>query len=181
MRVVIIASDPSAAQQDALAQLRLGEVIIFPTDTVYGIGGDATDAKMSARVATLKRRLQSKPFPWLVADMAMAKQYAIFSPTLEKIAEEHWPGAVTIVMPRKNGEGSVGLRVPKHPWLRSLIAAFGKPIIGTSANYSGTPPMTRISNKTIKGVDVVFDGGECDAAPSKVIDGTGSEIRTLRK
>lgn len=183
----------ASAKQQALDTLRSGGVLIFPTDTVYGVGGDATNGEVQKRVAHLKSRPPEKPFPWLVADMEMAGTLGEFSEEARELAKNRWPGQTTIVVLKKDGEpprgagrasplrggGTVGLRVPDHPWLRELIGAFGKPLIGTSANSSGKQPATSPDTVDIE-ADLLIDGGTCSGAPSEVIDLTGAEPTILR-
>jgi L-threonylcarbamoyladenylate synthase len=177
---VTIQSNPTAAQQRALEVLAAGGVLAFPTDTVYGVGGDATNPSVAQRVAALKERPEGKPFPMLVADMEMAKEYGIFSPEAETVAKERWPGATTLLVPDREGNGKVGLRVPDHAWVRGLIAAFGKPVIGTSANTSGKPPATKAQDVRLA-VDIVLDGGTCSGAPSEVLDVTSGTVTVVRE
>lgn len=165
-----------AAIPSALATLRAGGILIFPTDTVYGIGGDALKPAVLRRLKDTKRRPRDKPFPWLVADLSMAKQLAHFSPSVEFLAQHVWPGATTLVLRRRGRKrAGIALRVPDHLWLRRLISAFGGPIIGTSANMSGRPPSrtARIAARSFPNVDMVFDGGSCSRPPSRVLDCTG--------
>ena len=112
----------------------------------------------------------------------MAKEYVRFSADAEKIAQERWPGATTLVLPRVAGEEAIGVRVPGHDWLRGLIADFGKPLIGTSANRSGENPTTtaQAAATAFPELKLVVDGGDCNGAPSEVIDYTVSPPKILR-
>ena len=181
MEVLRIRARGGVAARRALEVLNNGGIMIFPTDTVYGIGGDAFGQAVARRVRRLKGRPSSKPFPWLVADLAMAKRYARFTPEAEQFARGVWPGATTLVLPARRlsaktgveGVGeTIGLRVPAYPWLQRLIKRFGRPLIGTSANRSGQEPVTtaREAAETFPNVDLVIDGGKCAAAPSRVVD-----------
>jgi len=172
-------NDPDAARDQALRVLRRGEILVFPTDTVYGIGGDATDERVTARVAEGKGRLPDKPFPWLVSDSLMAERFGVFSESARELATERWPGGTTLVVFTQRGDETIALRVPAHPWLQALIAAFGKPLIGTSANRSGEAPATTAETVTLD-ADLIIDGGVCDGSPSEVIDCTVSPPRVLR-
>ena len=183
MRIVRISDDPSGAREAMLTTLRAGGVVLFPTDTVYGIGGDATDPDVHARIAHLKERDPTKPFPRLVADMEIAKRYGVFSATVEEVLKRVWPGATTFIVPALDGRGSIGLRIPDDVWLLSVLAAFGKPIIGTSANPSGGSPATTAAEAAhaVPGADLLIDGGVRDGASSEVIDATRLPMQVLRR
>lgn len=184
MHIVLLKDEPDYAREQALQALRRGEVIIFPTDTVYGIGGDATLPQVRDRVQEFKNRPPQKPFPWLVAGEEMAKEFVAFSPEAHALAKDAWPGGTTLVLPRRNNpKETLGVRAPGHAWLRELIVRFGKPIIGTSANKSGQPPATTASSaaEAFPKVALIFDGGVCDGKPSKVIDMTGTTPQVLRE
>lgn len=182
MKQVSLITSPKDASIQALDVLQQGGVIVFPTDTVYGIGGDALAASVHKRIAAYKKRDVDKPFPWLVATTEMAKRYGVFSPTIERLVESSWPGATTIILPAVGRDASVGLRVPRHDWLQGLIAQFHGPIIGTSANRSGDAPATEAESaaEMFPEADLLIDGGVCSGAPSQVIDATTNTFRTLR-
>ncbi len=86
------------------------KIIIYPTDTAYAIGGDAFDPEVHKRIAKIKGRPNNKPFPWIAASFAMAEKYCVFSPTAKKLAKQHWPGPLTLILP---------LREEYHPILSS--------------------------------------------------------------
>ena len=183
METLSLAVDERAATRRALRVLRRGGVILFPTDTVYGVGGIATSWLVAARVGDLKRRPREKVFPWLVSDLAMARRFARFSPEAEAFARRAWPGAVTIVLTSRSPKrGTVALRVPAHPWLRRLMKQFGKPLIGTSANVSAQHPAWTAHEAAlaIPGADLLVDGGRCAKAPSIVVDYSVSPPRIIR-
>jgi L-threonylcarbamoyladenylate synthase len=164
--------------------LERGGVIIFPTDTVYGIGGDALRRSVLTRIRRMKERERQKPFPWLVSDVRMAERYGVFTPSAQGLAKRFWPGAVTIVVRRRGSKrATIGLRVPAHPWLHRLIAAFGRPIIGTSANRSGKRPATtaRAARRIFPDADLIIDGGLCDRKPSRVLDCRFGGVSILRR
>lgn len=193
MEVLLLRSSSSSATRRALRSLRQGEVFIFPTDTVYGIGGDALKPSVVRRVHRLKGRAKTKPFPWLVSDMVMANRFGTFSKKDEWFAKKVWPGATTLIVRRKqeslrqtrstsSGQGTVALRIPDHAWLRKLIRSFGHPLIGTSANRSGRKPArtAREAKAIFPRVDLIVDGGPCKKRPSLIIDCTHKEARVLR-
>jgi len=183
MEIVLLKKDQRVATQRALRALDSGGVLLFPTDTVYGIGGDALRRNVVFRIRRLKKRPSGKPFPWLVSDLVMAKRYGRFSKEAERYARSVWPGAVTIVVRVPSGRGTRAFRVPKHRWLRKLIAAYGRPLIGTSANRSGDSPArtARRAGNMLSGADLLIDGGTCAGKVSRVLDCTGRATRVLRR
>lgn len=173
----------SRAITEALAVLQSGGVLVFPTDTVYGIGGDALRPAVSRRIRKLKKRGKEKAFPWLVSNIAMAKCYARFSSEAEGFAKASWPGPTTLVLPaRGKTKKARAVRVPAHPWLRKLITRFDRPIIGTSANVSGRKPATtaRSALRFFPSVELILDGGRCARKPSAVWDFTKTPPQLLR-
>ena len=180
-RIVLRAGSRRACDA-ALLVLKRGGVVV-PTDTVYGIAGDALRPMVIRKIRQLKGHRARKPFPWLVADFVMAQRYAQFSPGARVLARRVWPGAVTLVLPRRGARGSLGLRIPAHPWLRKLIAAFGRPVVGTSANRSGLLPAktARAASRMLSDADLIVDGGPCRRMPSQVLDCTTFPPRILRR
>jgi L-threonylcarbamoyladenylate synthase len=145
---IIKAKKLSAAQlQKVVAVLKAGGTIIYPTDTAYGLGGDATNKNTVKRIFLIKHRKEVNPLPNICADLKMAKQYGSFSPLALSLAEKYWPGALNLVVAVKAGKkiatakgGQVGLRVPNYGLALQITQALKKPLISTSANLSGQPP-----------------------------------------
>ncbi len=177
----------------AVAWLQKGELIAFPTDTVYGI---AAHGFMSAAVEKLykaKRRPRSLAIPLLLADAADTKTVATaVPPAARRLIARFWPGALTLVLPRRdvvpdivcaNG-ATVAVRVPAHNLTREIIAALGAPLAATSANFSGEP-IAKTANEVreILGEDVglIIDGkvGAANVA-STVLDVTSTTPKILR-
>jgi L-threonylcarbamoyladenylate synthase len=170
-----------------------GKFVVFPTETVYGLGADALDASAVESVFALKGRPASNPLIVHVSGIEMAKTVVADWPReAQLIAEAHWPGPVTMVLPKADGvpgivcaDGpTVAVRCPAHPCALALIEAFAKPIVGPSANPSG-----RISPTTPEHVAdgfpdadlIVIDGGHCRAGiESTVVDLSGEVVRILR-
>src|SRR5689334_58780 len=156
--------------------LRSGGLVIFPTETVYGLGCDATNAEAVARLYAAKGRPHFNPLIAHVGDLAAAEREARFHPTARALAARYWPGPLSIVAPRR-GESSiaelacaglttVALRAPAHPVARALMAAFGKPIAAPSANRSGRLSAT---TATHAGEDLGGAiGAVLDAGPSPI-------------
>ena len=136
------------AIDDAAAAVRAGTLIVFPTDTVYGLACLPDDPAATDRVFELKERPKEFALAILVPSTAAAKEVAVFDERAERLASALWPGALTIVLPRSEvsqpwelgGEDrSIGVRVPRHPLALAVLRATG-PLAVTSANRSGEPP-----------------------------------------
>jgi len=120
--------------QEAIDVMARGGAVIYPTDTVFGLGVNALDREAIRRLYRIKNRPLNRPMPVIVADIKMAKKLAYINDKTEKILEAVWPGAVTVILQKKDG-GTIGLRIPNHPVPIQLAQNF--PITGTSANLSG--------------------------------------------
>ncbi len=181
-------ADPVA---QAVAAARRGELIVFPTDTVYGIAADPADTAATARLFAAKHRPHDLTLPILVASIGDARGVGVLDDRAERLAAALWPGALTLVVPRTarsaawelGGEAaSVGLRIPDHRLARAVLAA--GPLATTSANRSGAPPATTCEElHAIFGDDVALY--LCDDAPlegraSTVVSLLGPELEILR-
>jgi len=164
----------AAEVSNAAKALRDGNLIILPTETVYGLGADATNGKAVARIFEMKGRPQFNPLIAHILDLEMAKSLANFDPVSEKLAKKFWPGPLTLVLPilegRKISElvtaglGTIAMRAPRHPIARAVLREFNKPIAAPSANVSGKLSPTNladVSEKLSGHVDVALDGGPC--------------------
>lgn len=183
-------SAPSASSiSDAVAALRRGGVVVFPTETVYGVGADARNAEAVERVFELKGRPIERAVTVHIASSAAAEEWAAeLSADASLLADSFWPGPLTIVLRARadvlevvrGGGATVGLRVPDHPVAHALLAEFGGGIVGSSANRHGHPAAgTALAAATaIPGADVYLDGGESSIGQgSTVIDlATGQPI-----
>jgi L-threonylcarbamoyladenylate synthase len=169
-----------------------GQICAFPTETVYGLGGDATNADAVLSIYETKGRPRFNPLIMHCADLAMAEQLAIFSPLARRLAAL-WPGSLTIVLPARPGNGladvatagldTVGLRVPNHPLALELLRAVGRPLAGPSANPSGklSPTTARQVRLGFAGKVPVLDGGPCQAGvESTIIRVDGDRLVQLR-
>lgn len=177
--------------KQTLTFLRAGKVVVFPTDTVYGLLADATNKKAVKRAFAIKRRKGAKSLPLFVATMRMAKQIAVISKPQERFLRSKWPGAFTAVLKRRKsslklygiGKETIALRIPGSSQLRSLLRSFGKPMTATSANLAGKNPC-RTLQETRKQLaakpDFFVDGGKLPGRPSRIVDMTAEPYRTLR-
>jgi L-threonylcarbamoyladenylate synthase len=161
-----------AAIEDAARILRSGRLVAFPTETVYGLGADATNGTAVARVFEAKGRPRFNPLIVHVRDFAAAERFAAFGGEARKLAEHFWPGALTLVLPRKADGGladlvsagldTVALRVPAHPIAQALLAAAEIPIAAPSANASGEVSPTsaeHVRQSLGEKVELILDGG----------------------
>jgi L-threonylcarbamoyladenylate synthase len=179
----------------AATVLRDGGIIVFPTETVYGIGASAHSCFGPHEIFDIKVRPLEKPLPWLVEDDdALLDKYGVDVPEYaHNLAKALWPGALTLVVMASDevgkdfraDDGTVGLRSPDHGVVMDLIHASGGPIIATSANTSGAPApgdFVSVEERIIAAADVVLDGGETEhKQASTVVMCTGSEPEIIRE
>jgi L-threonylcarbamoyladenylate synthase len=171
--------------EKVLEALRAGQLIIYPTDTVYGIGADALNKKAVDFVYEVKQRPRDQPISILVADFDMLYKYANASQAQKKVLEEQLPGPYTFILEPKEklpvSDGNIGFRIPNH-WCTKIAKELGRPITTTSANIHGkeTPATISELRKTFGSkVEIYIDGGRLSGKPSTVIDLTTSKtIRT---
>jgi L-threonylcarbamoyladenylate synthase len=168
--------------------LKLGQVIAFPTETVFGLGALLSRPQGIKKIYKLKNRPRSKPLQVLVASLSQAKQLGIFNHVALSIAKKGWPGPLTLVVYKTRlvpkivtgGTNKVGLRIPKHRTILELIRKCG-PIVATSANEAGKNPA--LSAKEVKfllpGLAFILPGRVKTKKASKVIDAT-SQPKLLR-
>jgi L-threonylcarbamoyladenylate synthase len=176
-------SDASAKVLDLAARcLAAGGLVAFPTETVYGLGVDATNGEAVARLYAAKGRPQFNPLIAHVADIATARRLATFNAAAEQLAAAFWPGPLTMVLPKTAacdvsdlalaGLDTIALRMPAHPVARKLLAAFGKPIVAPSANKSGHVSPTTAAHvlADLRGrIDLIIDGGPCEVGVESTI------------
>lgn len=180
--------------QEALVHLGQGGAIIFPTDTVYGLGCKSTDGCTMGRIFTLKKRPLDRPLQLLLSDPGQVASYAVRVPTIAKqLMERYWPGALTVLLPAAESlpqeltglKGKVGVRVPDLPPLQELISRVGGALAATSANLSGQKSpwsVEEIPRRIQEEVEFTIDAGRLEATPaSTVIDCAAEQPRLLRR
>ena len=172
--------------------LREGEIVAFPTETVYGLGANALCEEAVRQIFIAKGRPQDNPLIVHVADSHDAQTLCHVSPTAQKLMDAFWPGPLTLVMPKKDivpdvtcaGLSSVGVRCPGHPVALALIKAAGCPVAAPSANTSGRPSPTcdRHVFEDMQGrIPLILDGGDCEVGvESTVLSVTGDVPVILR-
>jgi len=148
--------------QEVASLIREGKVVIVPTDTAYGLTGDASDAQVVQRILAIKNREAKLGMPLLVADRTQAQNLVTLPPLAEALTEEYWPGALTIIAPAcrefpsgiLGPQGSLAIRIPAHPVTLAVIRATEAAIIGTSANKADHPspyPVPACNNPSVPG------------------------------
>lgn len=189
---------PVVADAGAVARaaevLRSGGLVAFPTETVYGLGADATDARAVARIFEAKGRPSFNPLIVHFPDAVAAAAHVDWTPEAQRLAEAFWPGALTLVLPRRTdspvcelvsaGLPTIALRVPAHPVAQALLAAARVPVAAPSANPSGRLSPTTAAH-VAEGLgaraDLILDGGRCPGGlESSVLDLTGKTPVLLR-
>jgi L-threonylcarbamoyladenylate synthase len=179
--------------EQAARIVREGGLVVFPTETVYGLGANALDASAVHKIYTLKGRPATSPLIVHVASIEQAKELAAeWLPEAERLARQYWPGPLTIVVPKKSaipdevtaGLPTVGLRMPRHPVALELLRAAGVPIAAPSANrFSQLSPTTAEHVREAFGAETPFllDGGPCEVGlESTVIAVTRGGLEVLR-
>ena len=177
----------------AAAVLRRGGIVVYPTDTLYALGARADDAAALERLRRAKLRQEGKPLPLLAADRDQVLLVARLEGVADRVAGRIWPGPLTLVLPAlpgvaaavTAGTGTVGIRVPGSAVARALAARAGFPLVSTSANPSGGPAPSRVSELAPalrQQVDHVLDGGATPGGPpSTVVRLDGESVRVLRE
>jgi len=173
--------------------LRAGRLIILPTETVYGLGGDASDADAVAAIFAAKGRPAFNPLISHVADLAAAEQIAVFDTRARALAQAFWPGPLTLVLPvtpntpvcdlARAGLDTVAVRAPAHPLARAVLAGFGGPVVAPSANRSGRPSPTNYADameETGEAVAAALDGGPCEVGLESTVVALLDQPRLLR-
>jgi len=177
--------------------LKNGGVIIYPTETTYGIGCDATNQEAVSRIFQIKGRTPDKPFLVVMPNVGMAKKYLVWNKNLEKLSDKYWPGAVTVIGKAKNDflvagvvsqEKTLAVRVTRFAWLQKLFAQFCHPLVSTSANLSGSSEVYDpehlikiFANQKHTPDAIVVAGVLPIVPPSTLVDTTGPELKILRQ
>ncbi len=195
MRAVMVEGQAildAAAVEEAVAVLRRGELIVYPTDTLYGLGADPGNEAAVAKLFAAKQRPAGQPVSVAVGDLTAARKLAMISDAAESLCAPWLPGPVTLLFrpsadaPRTivSAENTVAIRVPNHPVALMLAKRFG-PITATSANVHGRPPPVeawQAGEQLGESVDLYVDAGPCPVArESTIVDLTGPEPRVIRE
>lgn len=178
---------------EAARLILAGEPVAVATETVYGLAADATNAEAVARIYEAKGRPSFNPLIVHVPDLAAAKSIGVFNEVSNVLANEHWPGPLTLVVPSRDGAGiasivtaglpTIGLRVPTHPAMQALLRAVGRPLAAPSANASGSISPTRAEHvlKSLGGrIPLIVDAGPTERGLESTIVATDGPPRLLR-
>lgn len=190
---VVALAGPEAVEQAAVT-LAAGGLVAFPTETVYGLGADATNDAAVARLYAAKERPSFNPLIVHVAGLDAARRLAQFDPQALTLAEAFWPGPLTLVLPRLTGcpvgqlatagLDTIAVRAPSHPVARAILAAFGKPVVAPSANRSGrvSPTSAQHVQADLAGrIDLIIDDGASPlGVESTVLSCSAGEVALLR-
>jgi L-threonylcarbamoyladenylate synthase len=188
-----ILPEGDAAVAEAARRLAEGGLVAFPTETVYGLGADATNAAAIARLYQAKGRPAFNPLISHVSDLAAAEQIARFDAAAIALARAFWPGPLTLVAPKAEsctvaelataGLDTIAVRVPSHPIARAILKAFGKPVVAPSANLSGhvSPTTAAHVQADLEGkIDLIVDGGPVEVGVESTIIGCFEAPMLLR-
>lgn len=195
---IVLRIDPKEPFQNeidrAVEFLRNGDVIAYPTETIYGLGADVLNRKAIKKIYDLKARDYGLPISILVADVAMLREYVKEVPEQAlALMRRFWPGALTILFPASEkmpkdlitNTGRVGIRISSHPVAAALVKTFGKPITTTSANLSGFPPslsVKHIQKYFGEKIPCLVDGGDCEPSRGSTVVDVGEEtMRIIRE
>lgn len=184
-RIIKISPDSIVISKiQEIAGVLLGDgVIVFPTETFYGLGANALSAMAIKRVYHLKKRASHKPLPVVISDLFMLPKIMTGDPShLQPLVSQFWPGPLTIILKASTAvpdellgkNRTVGVRLTAHHWVRTLVRQAGFPITATSANISGETPISdpeKVKELFQGAVDLIVDGGKTKGLlPSTVVD-----------
>lgn len=181
--------------EESIKVIKEGGVIVFPTDTIYGLVCDATNQKAIQKLFQIKKRDFKKPIPVFVKDIEMAKQIAMVDEKQESFLKKVWPGKITVILKAKidfpqgvlGEDKTIGLRIPDYVPLNTLFNKTNKPLSGTSANLAGehscldiNDVVAQFANEKLQ-PDLIVDAGTLNSSQSStVVDLTGKELKVLR-
>ena len=178
------ALDPSGLQE-AARRLRSGGLVAFPTETVYGLGADATNANAIARLNQVKGRPPEKPYSMHVHSVDQVRAMVPSIPAAaQRLMDAFWPGPLTIVIPDGKGQ-TIGFRLPDHPVAHAFLKACDVPVAAPSANRSGSPPPTDAKEVLVAldgDVECLLDGGPTRLGrESTVVEVVGDRVEVRRE
>jgi L-threonylcarbamoyladenylate synthase len=193
----VVQIDPDSPSSELIAKaarvLKEKGVIIYPTETLYGIGANPLFPEAMKRIYAIKGRAAAKPIPFLIKDQAMlATLVAEVPPLGRELIKRYWPGALTLIFRAKKGlapplrskKGSIALRISSSPVARRIVEALDAPLTATSANLAGEEDIIdgrQLAQLFGNRVDLIIDGGKVAGIGSTVVDLTVSPVRIVRQ
>jgi tRNA threonylcarbamoyl adenosine modification protein (Sua5/YciO/YrdC/YwlC family) len=186
----ILKINPAVPEPDKIAEaarvIRQGGLVIFPTETVYGIAADSNNAHAMERLNHVKRRTENKPYSILVAHRGIVENYSNYTnPHLYKLIDKYWPGPLTIIVPSKQEEHTIGIRMPDHTIALRLVEESACTIAAPSANLEGKKAPTNVTEalEDLDGlVDLAIDGGPVEfGISSSIVDFTKPKPTVIRE
>lgn len=193
-KIIALREHKEKALEQSLSVIKKGGLVVIPTDTVYGIVGNATQAKTVERLYALKARSKEKAFPVFVRDIAMARWFAYISDEKARFLERVWPGPLTVIFHHKEklpsvltaGRNTIALRMPQSSFASELLNRMDVPLVQSSANISEMPAaknskdvIASFANQKQK-PNLVIDGGDIEGIPSTIIDFTTNQPWLVR-
>ncbi len=191
MRTKVLNVHPRFPEREAITTavkvLRQGGLVIFPTETVYGLGADNTNPVAIEKLKQVKQRSESKPFAILIGEKnAVVENTPLNTTSLFKLIDRFWPGPLTVVVPYKDSNKTIGMRMPDHPVALQLVQELGAPIAAPSANLEGNPPPADCNDalSDLDGkADLALDAGPARLGLSSTVIALADDdkIKTLRE
>jgi len=188
--MLVITENDTRVKEMVENLLETGGVFIFPTDTVYGIGGGAWDERALDKVRRLKGRDPSQPLTLHLPSVNAIKRFAVYDDRVQEVLDKFLPGPMTFILPASGQappatvlRGKVGIRVPAHPFFESIMSSIDRPLFGTSVNRSGCAPLSDIEQiiEQFSGVDLIVEALELGTGiASAIADLTVFPPRALR-
>ncbi len=191
-RIVLNGTNTRAAAEAAARVLTKGGILVYPTDTIYGFGCDAENKEAVDAIFSIKQRSDRQKFLVMVSNLEMARAYVEITNIALKLESAFLPGPLSMILPQHASsplqntltDGPLGIRIPDNEFCRFLSKEFGKGIISTSVNLSGTPSLSDpndIEREFGNSVDLIVDNGFLNHPPSTIVDASGRTPRILRE
>lgn len=180
MQIILSRESEASVVEKAVTVLGKGGIVVYPSDTVYGLAVDATNQSAILNLAKLKNRRVDQKFSFNFSDLDMVKKFCEISDYQEKTVSKYLPGPYTFVINK-----DISIRIPKDNIITKIVRSFGKPVTATSANITGKSPATSTRNLDAKiylAADLIIEAPDfVGSAPSTVVDITSEEARVLRQ
>lgn len=180
---------------EAVEFLKKGKILVFPTETSYGLGCDATNQNAVNKIFKIKDRTEDKPLLVAVSSVAMAKKYLVWNNTVDNLAKQFWPGSLTVIGQGQGlakgvvaADGTIAVRVTAFSTLREMAEKLGRPVVATSANLSGAGDVYSAADalkmfaEQENQPDIILDGGELPRRPpTTIVSVVNNEIKIIRQ